>query len=124
MGHGKRVTIHQAYGAGMEDPLGALGPVLNAIVLWMTKYTAAAAARLRAEGHEIRDEDIARLSPLKHRSLGGGCGPAGPHGALRPRSPEDSGPGLSVRTRSGRGAWSGVTGGSSPVPTMWPIHRR
>lgn len=26
-------------------------------------------AQLRAEGHEIRDEDIARLSPLKHRNL-------------------------------------------------------
>jgi hypothetical protein len=25
--------------------------------------------RLRTEGHEIRDEDIARLSPLKHRNL-------------------------------------------------------
>ncbi|WTD78807.1 transposase [Streptomyces sp. NBC_01635] len=26
-------------------------------------------ARFRAEGHEIRDEDIARLSPLKLRNL-------------------------------------------------------
>ncbi|MFF4836648.1 hypothetical protein [Streptomyces sp. NPDC001315] len=24
---------------------------------------------LRAEGHEIRDEDVARLSPLKHKNL-------------------------------------------------------
>jgi hypothetical protein len=24
---------------------------------------------LRVEGHEIRDEDVARLSPLKHRNL-------------------------------------------------------
>nr|WP_312897666.1 Tn3 family transposase [Kitasatospora kifunensis] len=29
----------------------------------------AAVAQLTAEGHEIRDEDIARLSPLKHRNL-------------------------------------------------------
>jgi hypothetical protein len=28
-----------------------------------------AVARLRAEGQEIRDEDITRLSPLKHRNL-------------------------------------------------------
>ncbi len=53
----------------MEDQLGALGLVLNAIVLWMTKYIDAAVAQLQAEGHEIREEDIARLSPLKHRNL-------------------------------------------------------
>ncbi len=27
------------------------------------------ASKLRAEGHEIRSEDVARLSPLKHRNL-------------------------------------------------------
>lgn len=37
--------------------------------LWTTKYIDAAVAQLRAEGHELRDEDIARLSPLKHRNL-------------------------------------------------------
>nr|WP_251066663.1 transposase [Streptomyces sp. ISL-36] len=26
-------------------------------------------AQLQAEGHEIREEDIARLSPLKHKNL-------------------------------------------------------
>jgi TnpA family transposase len=67
--HGKPGTIHQAYRDGMEDQLGALGLVLNAIVLWTTEYIDAAVARLRAEGHEIRDEDIARLSPLRHRNL-------------------------------------------------------
>jgi hypothetical protein len=50
------------------DELGALGLVLNAIVLWTTKYIDAA-TRLQAEGHGIREEDIARLSPLKHRNL-------------------------------------------------------
>lgn len=38
-------------------------------MLWTTRYIDAAVAQLRAEGHEIRDEDIARLSPLKHRNL-------------------------------------------------------
>ncbi|MGE6736262.1 Tn3 family transposase, partial [Streptomyces sp. NPDC059900] len=33
------------------------------------RYLDAAVAQLRAEGHEIRDEDVARLSPLKHRNL-------------------------------------------------------
>ncbi|ALO99910.1 Short-chain dehydrogenase [Streptomyces hygroscopicus subsp. limoneus] len=44
------------------DQFGALGLVLNAIVLWTKKYIDAAIARLRADGHGIRDEDIARLS--------------------------------------------------------------
>ena len=67
--HGKSGTIHQAYRDGMEDQLGALGLVLNAVVLWTTRYIDAAVAQLRAEGHEIRDEDVARLSPLKHKNL-------------------------------------------------------
>lgn len=53
----------------MEDQLSALGLVLNAIVLWTTRYIDAAVAQLQAEGHELRDEDVARLSPLKHRNL-------------------------------------------------------
>jgi hypothetical protein len=53
----------------MEDRLGALGLVLNAIVLWTTRYIDPAVDQLKAEGHEIRDEDIARLSPLKHKNL-------------------------------------------------------
>nr|BFD86944.1 hypothetical protein StreXyl84_63450 [Streptomyces sp. Xyl84] len=69
MGAGKRGTIHQVYRDGMEDQLGALGLVLNSIVLWTTKYIDAAVAQFRAEGHELRDEDIARLSPLKHANL-------------------------------------------------------
>ncbi|PZX40529.1 Tn3 transposase DDE domain-containing protein [Streptomyces sp. DvalAA-21] len=67
--HGKRGTIHQVYRDGMEDQLGALGLVLNAIALWTTRYIDAAVAELKAEGHEIRAEDIVRLSPLKHRNL-------------------------------------------------------
>lgn len=53
----------------MEDQLGALGLVLNAIVLRTTESIDVAVAQLRAEGHEIRDEDIARLSPLMHLNL-------------------------------------------------------
>jgi TnpA family transposase len=67
--HGKKGTIHQAYRDGMEDQLGSLGLVLNAVVLWTTRYIDAAVAQLRAEGHDIRDEDVARLSPLKHKNL-------------------------------------------------------
>ncbi|WSS74423.1 transposase [Streptomyces sp. NBC_01174] len=51
----------------MEDQLGVLGLVLNAIVFWTTKYIDA--AQLKAEGHELRDEGIAHLSPRKHKDL-------------------------------------------------------
>ena len=95
--HGKRGTIHQAYRDGMEDQLGSLGLVLNAVVLWTTKYINAAVAQLRAEGHDIRDEDIARLSPLKHKNLnvlGRHSFTASlPTGGLRPlRDPDAAGP--------------------------------
>jgi Tn3 transposase DDE domain len=49
-----------------------LGLVLNAAVLWTTRYMDAAVAHLRAhgpQGHNVADEDVARLSPLKHANL-------------------------------------------------------
>lgn len=71
----KRGTIHQANRDGMEDQLGALGLVLNAIVLWTTRYIDAAVTQLRAEGHELRDEDIARQNAgPRSRRRGAGRG--------------------------------------------------
>ncbi|MFD8916088.1 Tn3 family transposase [Streptomyces sp. NPDC059575] len=67
--HGGRGQIRQAYREGQEDQLASLGLVLNAVVLWNTRYLDAAVARLRAEGHDIKDEDVARLSPLKDRHI-------------------------------------------------------
>ncbi|UQX04581.1 transposase [Streptomyces sp. RerS4] len=38
-------------------------------MFWTTRYiTAAAVSQLRAEGHEIRDEDVARLSRSSTRT--------------------------------------------------------
>ena len=62
--HGKRGELRQRYREGQEDQLGALGLVVNVVVLWNTIYMDAALNRLRAEGYEVRDEDVARLSPL------------------------------------------------------------
>ena len=62
--HGRRGQIYQRYREGQEDQLGALGLVLNAVVLWNTRYTDAAIAALRDAGQEISDTDIERLSPL------------------------------------------------------------
>jgi TnpA family transposase len=64
--HGKRGELRQAYREGQEDQLGALGLVLNMIVLWNTIYVDAALNQLRAEGYPVNLEDVARLSPLLH----------------------------------------------------------
>ncbi len=42
-----RGGLRQAYREGQEDQLGALGLVLNAIVLWNTRYMDAAIAAPR-----------------------------------------------------------------------------
>ncbi len=63
--HGRRGQLYQPYRQGQEDQLGALGLVLlNTVVLWNTRYLDAVLAQLRAEGYPVRDEDVARLSPL------------------------------------------------------------
>lgn len=46
--HGQRGELRQAYREGQEDQLGALGLVLNAVVLWNTRYIDAAVRALRA----------------------------------------------------------------------------
>jgi TnpA family transposase len=62
--HGKRGELRQRYREGQEDQLSALGLVVNIIILWNTIYMDAALDQLRSEGHNLRDEDVARLSPL------------------------------------------------------------
>ena len=49
---------------GEEDQLGALGLVVNMIALWNTQYLDRALTRLRNDGYTVREEDVARLSPL------------------------------------------------------------
>ena len=67
--HGKRGELRQRYREGQEDQLGALGLVVNMVVLWNTIYMDAALDRLQAEGYEARPEDVARLSPLGHTHI-------------------------------------------------------
>lgn len=67
-------VMRHLYREGQEDQLGALGLVLNAAVLWTTRYLDAAVTALRAlpadqREHDVLDEDVARLSPLKHANL-------------------------------------------------------
>lgn len=91
--HGSGGQLRQAYREGQEDQLSALGLVLNAVVLWNTRYMDAALAHLRASGYPVCDEDAARLSPLgdSHLNLVGrySFGSA-PVRGLRPlRQPDD-----------------------------------
>lgn len=62
--HGRRGELRQRYREGQEDQLGALGLVVNIIILWNTLYINAALAQLQAERYPIQPEDVARLSPL------------------------------------------------------------
>ena len=58
--HGQRGELRQRYREGQEDQLGALGLVVNMIVLWNTIYMDAALKQLKAEGYLVRSEDVAR----------------------------------------------------------------
>jgi TnpA family transposase len=67
--HGQRGELRQRYREGQEDQLGALGLVVNAIVLWNTCYMEAALQKLRAEGMHVASADVVRLSPLVHSHI-------------------------------------------------------
>lgn len=67
--HGRKGELHQAYRAGQEDQLGALGLVLNCITLWNTVYLDRALAELREQGYPVLDEDVARLSAYLRKHI-------------------------------------------------------
>ena len=101
--HGKRRELRQRYREGQEDQLGALGLVVNIIILWNTIYIEVALEQLRAERFPIRPEDVARLSSLvfEHINLLGRYAFSVPEqvqrGELRPlRSPSDLNEGVGL----------------------------
>ncbi|MCZ9342067.1 transposase, partial [Streptomyces sp. TRM76130] len=60
--------LHRRHQDGMDHRLGALGLVFDALVLVTTRHTDAAVNQLSADGCDVRDEDVARLSPfVPHR---------------------------------------------------------
>ncbi len=67
--HGNKGELPQPYREGQEEQLGALGLVVNCIVLCNTLYTQRALDQLAAQGHQISDDDIRRLSPLAYEHL-------------------------------------------------------
>jgi len=62
--YGKRGELYQRYREGQKDQLGSLGLVMNAIVLWNTRYMGIALDHLYDAGRKMLAEDIRRLSPL------------------------------------------------------------
>jgi hypothetical protein len=67
--HGNRGQIRQAYREGQEDQLAALGLVLNAVVLGTPAPSTPSSSTCGGSGAPVRDEDVARLSPLGHAHL-------------------------------------------------------
>ena len=63
-GYNQRGEVRKRYREGQEDQLGALGLVVNAVALWTSFYLDQAVRYLRDEGEEVREEDLARISPL------------------------------------------------------------
>ena len=47
--------------------MSALGLVVNALILWTTRYMNAALNHLHATGADVKKEDLARLSPLSYK---------------------------------------------------------
>ena len=66
---GRRGELRQRYMNGMENQLGALGLVMNAVILWNSRYLDLALSQLRLQGHPVQDEDVGRLSPLKFEHI-------------------------------------------------------
>lgn len=67
--HRQRGEVRQRYREGQEDQLGALGLVVNALVLWNTNYIDAAVKQLRDQRVEVKSEDLSRLSPLEYKHI-------------------------------------------------------
>ena len=56
--------VRKRYREGQEDQLGALGLMVNAVALWTSFYLDRAVKHLREQGEEVREGDLARVSPL------------------------------------------------------------
>jgi TnpA family transposase len=66
--HGLDGPVPEYY-PGLEDRLGALGLVLNAVALFNTICIQKIIDRLRAQGQSISESEIRQLSPFMHRHI-------------------------------------------------------
>lgn len=67
--HGRHGQLFQRYQDGMGDQSRALGLVLNTLVLFNSRYMDAAITKLCVDGFDVRDEEVARLSPFVRHHL-------------------------------------------------------
>ena len=67
--YGRKGELRQKYQEGQEDQLGALGLVVNMIVLWNTLYMNKTVEYLKTTNMEVRDEDLRRLTPLGFKHI-------------------------------------------------------
>ena len=67
--HGERGEIRSPLRQGQEAQLGSLGLALNAVVHWNAIYMQEAIGQFRADGMNVRPDDLAHLSPLICRHL-------------------------------------------------------
>ena len=67
--HGRRGEMRKSYREGQEDQLGALGLVLNAVVLWNTIYMESALDHLKNQSVTIGEDFEQRLSPLLYQHI-------------------------------------------------------
>ena len=95
--HGQKGELRKRYREGQEDQLGALGLLVNMLVLWNTIYMNQAVNHLESQGIMTNSEDRVRLSPFgyKHFNYLGRYSFSLPapvqEGRFRPlRTPEDA----------------------------------
>jgi Tn3 transposase DDE domain len=125
--HGQRARCARPAGKARKTS-SARGLVMNAVVLWNTRYTDAAVEHLRARGQEAAGEDSARLSPLADahiNMLGRYAFTTLPSAGLRPlrdRAYPDSTTDqvARLRDRDARGKLDGLTRFLAPLlPAPW-----
>src|SRR5260221_5844671 len=66
---GQKGEVRQQHRDGQEEQLGALGVVVDAMVLWDTLYMNRALEEMRGRGMKIVPEDVERLSPLGYEHI-------------------------------------------------------
>lgn len=64
--HGRKGELRQRYRENMEEQLGALGLVVNAVAVWNTRYISASLDWIREIGEDVKQDDVARISPMRH----------------------------------------------------------
>lgn len=67
--YGRRGEMRKPYRERQEDQLGALGLVLNSIVLWNTIYMESALNHVENQSVKMDDNLVQRLSPLFHEHI-------------------------------------------------------